>query len=281
MTERRRSYLVCATQRSGSTLVCELLKGTGVAGRPEEYFEATQQTGIPPHPGEFLEGLERTGLGIRDDPEPPEAPRYSSLAGVADYEQHLERVLELGTTPNGVFGAKLMFNQLTELASLASDVPKYDGLERGELLERLFGSPRYIWVSRGDKVRQAVSMWKALQTRRWRADMSTERPEPEYRYMGIEHLVRRFESEDSGWSKFFATHRIEPLRISYEGDLERDLAGTVQRVLDWLGVSAPAGWRPPEPMDRQSDAGSEDWVAAYHRDRAASRRGAVTLRSSC
>ena len=30
------SYLVCATERSGSTLLCELLAGTGVAGRPED-----------------------------------------------------------------------------------------------------------------------------------------------------------------------------------------------------------------------------------------------------
>ena len=28
------AYLVCATQRSGSTLLCEALKATGVAGRP-------------------------------------------------------------------------------------------------------------------------------------------------------------------------------------------------------------------------------------------------------
>ena len=50
MTDVRRSYLVCATQRSGSTLLCELLKDTGVAGRPEEYFEAMRDTGVPPHP---------------------------------------------------------------------------------------------------------------------------------------------------------------------------------------------------------------------------------------
>jgi LPS sulfotransferase NodH len=47
-----RSYLVCATQRSGSTLLCELLKGTRVAGRPEEYFEAKPDTGLPPLPGD-------------------------------------------------------------------------------------------------------------------------------------------------------------------------------------------------------------------------------------
>ena len=32
------SYLICATQRSGSYLLCEALKNTGIAGKPEEYF---------------------------------------------------------------------------------------------------------------------------------------------------------------------------------------------------------------------------------------------------
>jgi trehalose 2-sulfotransferase len=45
-----RSYLVCATPRSGSTLVCQALKGTGVAGRPEEYFEALEHSGRPRRP---------------------------------------------------------------------------------------------------------------------------------------------------------------------------------------------------------------------------------------
>jgi LPS sulfotransferase NodH len=75
---------VCATQRSGSTLLCELLKATGVAGRPEEFFEAEHDTGLPPHPGEYLEGLARTGAGVRDDPTPAEGPEYSSLEGVED-----------------------------------------------------------------------------------------------------------------------------------------------------------------------------------------------------
>ena len=36
------SYLVCATQRSGSTLLCELLTGTGVAGRARRVLRGPQ-----------------------------------------------------------------------------------------------------------------------------------------------------------------------------------------------------------------------------------------------
>ena len=267
MTDVRLSYLVCATQRSGSTLMCELLKSTGVAGRPEEYFEAMRDTGIPPHPGDFLRGLPPTELGIRDDPRPPEAPAYSSLAGLTDYRQHLERSLAHGTTPNGVFGAKLMFNQLDELHALAGRLPELSGLEIGRLLERLFHGPRYIWVSRRDVVRQAVSMWKAIQTRTWRDGDGDEAVTPEYRFEAIDHLVRRFEADERGWQSFFSRNGVQPLRIAYEDELVADRGATVRRALDWLSLSPPSGWRAEEPMRRQSGTESDDWVAAYHRDR--------------
>jgi LPS sulfotransferase NodH len=268
----RRAYLVCATQRSGSTLLCELLMDTGVAGRPYEFFEAMRDTGVPPHPRDFLEGLE--GLEVQRDPRPPDAPPYSSLAGVADYREHLARTFAQGTTANGVFGAKLMFNQLAELHALAGQLPEFAGLEVHALLERLFGEPRYIWVFRRDTVRQAVSMWKALQTRRWRAAGAERGPEPtrtapEYRFEVIDHLVRRFEAEEQGWRRFFSAHNIEPLMIAYEDQLAADPDGTIERALDWIGVTAPAEWRAGAPTRRQGDDASDEWVAAYHRDLAA------------
>ena len=45
-----RSYLVCSTPRSGSALVCQALAQSGVAGRPEEYFEALRHSGRAPPP---------------------------------------------------------------------------------------------------------------------------------------------------------------------------------------------------------------------------------------
>jgi trehalose 2-sulfotransferase len=270
-----RSYLVCATQRSGSTLLCQLLDDTGVAGHPEEYFEAVRDTGVPPHPGDYLEWLPRTGAGIRDDPSPSRAPAYSSLQGLSDYREHLERTFRSGTTANGVFGAKLMSNQLPELHALAGELEEYAGLDLADLLGALFGEPAYVWVSRRDKVRQAVSMWRALQSRRWRSgpgDGTDPDGEPDreavYRYAGIDHLVRRFEAEDRAWTEFFAAQGISALAVSYEDDLVRDRQGTVATVLAHIGVSMPAGWHAAEPLARQADARTEDWVAAYHRDRA-------------
>ncbi len=264
----RSCYLVCATQRSGSTLLCELLKTTGVAGRPEEYFEAERDTGAPPHPGRYLEGLPPTGAGIRADPTPPHAPAYSSLQGIDDYRDHLERTFRAGTTENGVFGAKLMLNQLPELQGLVGGLPEYAGLDDGALLARLFGDARYVWVSRHDTVRQAVSLWRALQTRRWRGAGAAGPAALRYSYGGIDHLRRWFEGSDDGWRAHFARYGIEPLRLGYENDLTRDPEATVRAVLDFIGVCAPAGWAPAPATERQADALSEEWVRRYHRDRA-------------
>ena len=95
----KRSYLVCATPRSGSTLLCEMLAGTGVAGHPREYFEALRSTGRPRQPREYFAGVE--------DPSVLALLPASVLAAVEEgpFEERLRAVLEDGTTPNGVFGS--------------------------------------------------------------------------------------------------------------------------------------------------------------------------------
>jgi trehalose 2-sulfotransferase len=267
------SYIVCSTQRSGSTLLCDLLKSTGVAGHPLEFFEARAATGVPPHPGDYLEGLASTGRGIRSDSRSSEAPSYSDLRGTSSYRDHLERSFAAGTTGNGVFGTKLMWNQIAELSSLTSELDEYRGLEPRALLERLFEDPRYVWVRRSDKVRQAISLWRALQTREWRADdggvgdsATTPTPDPTYHFEAIDHLVRVLREDDESWAGYFATIGSPQLTIQYEDELEQDQAGTVKRVLDHIGVALPGGWAPAPRIARQADGINAEWYDTYHRE---------------
>ena len=51
------SYLICSTPRSGSTLLCEALTNTGVAGAPEEYYQHRRKTGLPRRPLEYFEDV--------------------------------------------------------------------------------------------------------------------------------------------------------------------------------------------------------------------------------
>jgi LPS sulfotransferase NodH len=217
-----------------------------------------------------------TGAGVRSNVSPPEAPAYSSLQGITSYRDHLERTLRLGATDNGVFGAKLMFNQLPEMTKLAQTLPEHANATSIEVLREWLGNATYVWVSREDKVRQAVSMWRALQSRRWRgeradADHHEHDPaddKPVYSYDGIHHLVRLFEDDDRGWSEWFADNGVSALHVTYER-LSADREVTVRAVLAAIGVAPPEGWTAPEPIRRQADATSSEFVAAYHRDRSA------------
>jgi LPS sulfotransferase NodH len=263
------AYIVCSTQRSGSTYLCHLLGSTGVAGNPQEYFEARAETGSPPHPGYFLAGLPRTGAGIRDDQRPTDAPDYSDLRSVDGWEAHLERTFELGTTDNGVFGAKLMWNQLPDLEQHAAALPGFAGLSGPELIDTLFGQPSYVWMRRLDKVRQAISLWRALQTRTWRLehpDADGEEPTLHYSFDGIEHLRRRLTADEEAWGRYFLDSSLEPLELYYETDVKPDPAAAVGRIAAHIGVDLPPGWEPAASMVRQSDGLNEAWHSAYHQD---------------
>src|ERR1700709_584936 len=95
-----RSYIVCATPRSGSTLVCHALPEPGVAGRPEEYFEALRHSGRPRRPEEYFVGVEdpsiRDHLGQRavGAESQPRSPLWRRAA----HHPPLERGVEAGTT---------------------------------------------------------------------------------------------------------------------------------------------------------------------------------------
>jgi trehalose 2-sulfotransferase len=78
------SYFVCGTPRAGTSLLTGLLKSTDIAGRPEEYF-------------------------WRDD-----VPFWSQRWKTSTFAEYLAAAIRAGTTPNGVFGAKLMWGYMDD-----------------------------------------------------------------------------------------------------------------------------------------------------------------------
>lgn len=167
------SYLVCATQRSGSTLLCEALFNTGIAGHAQEYFDALKKTGFPRQPLEYFEGIDTTEISaiFGDTSRPGEQP--AQPAPGESYAQYLDKVFKWGMTPNGVFGAKVMWGYFHDFISKLRDIPQYSDLAVSDLLATVFPNLHYIWVTRRDKVGQAVSLWKAIQTWTWKQEQAS------------------------------------------------------------------------------------------------------------
>lgn len=279
-----RSYLVCATPRSGSTLVCHALEKTGVAGRPEEYFEALRHSGRPRRPEEYFIGAEdpsiRDHLGERSvgSEPPPRSPLWSRAA----YDRYLEWAFETGTTPNGIFGAKLMWGYLGEFVSLLRNIPAYRDVALAELLPTVFPRLTFVRVVRANKVRQAVSLWKAVQTATWREDQASakaasleddgsppyqsfieeHRPQLRFHYRAIEHLLEQILIEESRWDAFFEHAGIEPVLVLYENFAATYETSTLH-LLERLGLSPPDDFDFEPRMKRQSDRVNDDWVKRY------------------
>ena len=278
------SYLVCATPRSGSTLFCHALEETGVAGRPEEYFEAPRHSGRPRRPEEYFLGVEdqsiRDHLGERSvgsDPQ-PRSPLWSRAA----YDRYLEWAFETGTTANGVFGAKLMWGYFSDFVSLLRNIPEYREVPLAELLPTVFPDLTFVRVVRANKVRQAVSLWKAVQTATWREDQANakaasveedgsppyrsfieeHRPQLRFHYRAIDHLLEQLLIEEASWDAFFEHVGVKPILVLYE-NFAADYETSTLNLLERLGLSCPDDFEFEPRMKRQSDNVNDDWVKRY------------------
>ena len=279
-----RSYLVCATPRSGSTLVCQALKATGVAGRPEEYFEALRHSGRPRRPEEYFGGMDDRSvldhLGERtigDDPQ-PRSPLWSRAA----YDRYLDWAMETGTTDNGVFGAKLMWGYFEDFVSLLRNVPSYRDVPLEDLMTTVFPEVTFIRVVRANKIRQAVSLWKAVQTATWREQdaiqsasvglddseppyksfIQDHRPQLRFHYNAIAHLLDGILQEEASWDAFFEHCGISPILVLYE-NFAADYETSTVRVLERLRLSLPEAFAFEPRMKRQSDGINDDWARRF------------------
>ena len=99
------AYLVLASQRSGSTLLVESLRATGVAGEPGEFFQYLPTTSQSPQPRQWFEGVEDESILRLLDPLDEGKPDLAPPEIWRDY------IRTVGRTPNGIWGGKLMWNQ--------------------------------------------------------------------------------------------------------------------------------------------------------------------------
>ena len=244
------SYILCATPRSGSTLLCDLLAATGVAGRPNSFY---RRQSIP----DYAESL-----GI--DP---------ALQG-ADFERaYLAAIRRLGRGDTGTFGMRLMQENAPELAArLATLYPDLPG--EADRFAAAFGNPVYLYLARGDLVSQAISRLKAEQSGLWhRAADGSERErvappqDPVYDFARLSAHVAALAAHNTAWRAWFAANAITPHAITYEA-LAADPAAVLAGILAALGQDpALAGAVAPRTA-RLADALSADWAARFARDSA-------------
>lgn len=239
-----RSYMICAVPRTGSYVLCDLLEKTGVAGRPNEYFNDSFQS------------------------------QWTLDWEAGSIDDYMRKVVQLGTSPNGVFGIKAHPMQFDSMCRQLSGRPRVPFLRRPELLDRWFPRLGYVRLRRLDPLRQAISYVRAIQTNGWwdseyaPGPSGPVRPERvRFDFQLIERAIQLLGSMDRRWSDYFAAIGVTPVELTYEGLIEEPHIA-VHSVLNMLGTSQleshSAG---PMPFRRQADELTETWVDRYERIR--------------
>ncbi len=245
-----RSYVICTSPRSGSTLLCKLLAATGQAGKPKSYFHEPDLDAWQT----YLD-LEKTRFATDKD-------RLTALFAAAR---------EKGSSGTGIFGLRLQRHSFDFLFQ------QLETLHPGEMslaakFEAVFGKTLFIHLTRADKVAQAVSFVKASQTGLWhKAPDGTELErlappgEPVYDAEQIRVQVDRMTQFDDAWAGWFAAERIDPLRITYS-ELTRCPQKTTGDILEKLGRDAAQARSLEVPVARLSDGLNAAWIERF-RDR--------------
>lgn len=253
----RLSVVICTLPRSGSWLLCDGLLRSGVAGRPQEYFRPDWL-----HRFQEVGNLQFQNRLHQGDPWPP-APRTVLPAGRRDIHRFLAQVTAIGTTDNGVFSMKCHWFQADDLLSRLQRSGRYGSDPR---LHDIFPAVRYVRLTREDKVRQAISWYRAMQSNVWWADGGgRDTPPPRYNPQRITRLRSWLEDLERHWDTYLARCPVAPIQISYEA-LADDHQGTIRRVLQELGLWSPMVPVQQPRLGRQADAVTASWAARLTED---------------
>ncbi len=244
---RYRSYMLCTSPRSGSTLLCALLKETGIAGRPGSHFHE-------PSLGAWLAdyGLAPGAFATSED----------ALRAVFDCAR------TRGEGGTGVFGLRMQRGSFPHFIAQADRLHPGLATDRARI-EAVFGPTLFISLRRADKLAQAVSRVMAGQTGLWHrhadgTELERLAPpqEPRYDRRAITRHITDLARLDAEWEGWFAREGITPLRLDYES-LARAPQAALAQVLEALGLDPRQAEDIDPPTARLADATSRAWMDRY------------------
>jgi hypothetical protein len=145
---------------------------------------------------------------------------------------------------------------------------KTGGPPTSKALAEAFPNLRYVWLTRRDKARQAISYFQAIRAGKERNladeafDTSQHSEALNFDFAAIEHLERMLIEHESHWQRYFEQSDIEPLVLVYE-ELKDDIENSVRATLDYLEISFPGDHKLMTTLTNQTDSLSEAWANRY------------------
>jgi LPS sulfotransferase NodH len=230
----RRSYIVASSYRCGSTFLCTELWKTGVLGAPTEYVNQDK--------------------GYAAIPTPTEPGRLMIRLGAKTPEDYFHKLLERRTGRNGIFGMKAHFHHFEPALAWCPT-----------MLE-ILAPVTFIYINRRDKVAQAVSMAKAMQTNAWMSFDPVTGKNVRYDADFIAHCMNEVEQQRIGWWRWFEANAVTPFVVTYE-DMLADKDSTVRSIMELLEVQNDEPEKVDLPaVEKQADEINAEWMQRFGGD---------------
>jgi LPS sulfotransferase NodH len=220
-------------------MLSSILQQTGIAGNPREFFGPT-----------LVEELL--------------AQRLSTKAPANDVRDLFSMIFAESTTPNGVFGMKLLGPHTHAFIRRCAERRGRPFTSLRDAIDDAFPGVRYIRLTRSNRVAQAISMYCAILTQEWirlKGAKQTRQREVLYNRFAIQRCYQEVAASEAYWDGYFSRHSIEPLTISYE-HLIVERSAVIQHVLRYLEL--PSDIPIPEPKtEKLASEESEAWEKEF------------------
>jgi trehalose 2-sulfotransferase len=193
-----------------------------------QWLTSTNQLG---HPLEYFNGPARRELDHPNYPDDPGA--------------QVRWIMGESPTPNGIYGVKLFSGHCSLVSPVAGQIP-------------VLPVSAYVYLERRDRLGQAISWVRALQTRQYRSTQPL-RGGISYDGTAIRDRLAAIDGEYALWSEFFAQHKIRPLRLFYEECVQHP-QDAVDRIAAHVGLDSRALIVASNiDLEIQRDAISDEW----------------------
>lgn len=202
-------YVIAFNQRSGSTMLSDLLLQSGVMGQPKEYLKP-----------EFIDQHSELRSIDKD-------PIEGKLT------QYLDEVFKHYHLGNGCNGLKLSWDQVQRICN-SDNSKSFIKKSDSKILKKYFADCRFILLTRANLIEQSVSAFLSTNTGVWHMwDEKDTLIEPEFNFQSIMKLTKEFAEYNYRWKNALQDAGIEFIEIFYE-NLILDKMNSIKKTTEFI-----------------------------------------------
>lgn len=227
ISEPNIKYIVAITPRSGSSLLCDVMKNTHVFGNPGEIL-----------PQEFI-------------------PNIMQHAPAKNPDEYLKNVLKVLKSTNGISGLKTSWFQFEAFSDEMKDRTVLQQFKYIYLIRRdLFAQAVSLYKATSTSVFHSNIQHTS--------EALEKLSELEYDFEQIDEWYRHIQAQEAAWQAYFDEYRIFPLHVTYE-DLEADVVTVVKRIAAYLAIPEKqvSKCKPDSIFTKLGDRSNIEWACRF------------------